>query len=38
MKYIQKGEEPVEFTDWKALATEEAPLGWDDLGGRPKES
>lgn len=36
MKFIEKGEEPKGFTEWKALANDDWQPTYDDLRGAPK--
>ena len=38
MKYIQKGTEPQEFTDWKAVANEDWQPSYDLLSGAEKRA
>lgn len=38
MKYIQKGTEPLEFADWKALANEDWQPSYDSLSGSEKRA
>ena len=36
MKYIEKGDEPQSFTDWKDLANEDWQPTYDKLSGQEK--
>ena len=37
MKYIKKGEEPKDFTDWKALESDDWKPNWDNNFGAPQK-
>jgi uncharacterized protein (TIGR02646 family) len=38
MKYVQKGTEPLEFSNWKALANDDWQPTYDDLSGDTKKA